>query len=268
MSEREEHIEDSHPSLRLTVGLMLLSMIAVSLAGFLTPSTLGKSRLLIGELLFILPAILYIMQKNYRFRHVFRLHMVEKRLLLPSLALAISIPVLTDELDKLLGNIIKMPPEIETFMRELLTANSAAEWLILFTAAVLVAGVAEEMLFRGLLQKALERRFDVNRAILLSAFFFALFHMSPWWLAQILILGVLLGFLAWRSDSIIPGVLLHCFNNAFALLMINLNPEGQGWYNWHDHVNPTVLVISAGLAYYGLKWFYQFTKSPETNNLA
>jgi len=260
----EKDFEERHPSLRLAVGLLFASMIAIGVTGFLTPSGLGKGRLLIGELLFILPPLLYLMQQNYPVRAVFRLHAIDRRLLLPSIALAISIPVLTDELDKLLGRIITIPPEIEELMRELLKAETPLDWLILFTAAVLVAGIAEEMVFRGMLQKALERRFDINRAILLSAFFFALLHISPWWLVQILILGALLGFLAWRSDSIIPGVILHCMNNLFALLLINLEPEQLSWYNWNDHVNPPILVISAAMAYYGLKWFYQLTEPQAT----
>ncbi|MFQ5677644.1 MAG: lysostaphin resistance A-like protein, partial [bacterium] len=113
--------------------------------------------------------------------------------------------------------------------------------------------------FRGMLQKAFEAKFELHQALFLSAFVFAMIHL-PFWLIQVLILGLILGFIAWRSDSILPTILLHCLNNAFSLLYANSNAENWDWYNWNGHVNPTVLVIAMGIFYYSGKGFIKLTR--------
>ena len=36
---------------------------------------------------------------------------------------------------------------------------------------------------------------------------------NPFWAVQIFIMGVIIGFLAWRTDSVIPGIIVHALNN-------------------------------------------------------
>ena len=56
----------------------------------------------------------------------------------------------------------------------------------------------------------------------------------------------------------------HCLNNGFALIFANTNPESWNWYNWNGHVNPTVLVIAAGLLFYSAKPFFRLTENTYT----
>ena len=43
--------------------------------------------------------------------------------------------------------------------------------------------------------------------------------MNPYWFFQIYILGIFLGFLAWKTNSIIAPLILHGLNNFIALLL-------------------------------------------------
>jgi len=223
---------------------------------------MGKASLLIGQSLLILPALVYISKKKYDVKEVFRLHPINRRLVLISIVLGVSITILTDEVDRIIGTFIEFPEELEQVLTDTLKATSMVDWILILFAGVILAGITEEMLFRGMLQKALERRFEINQAVFLSAFIFALIHAAPWWLIQILILGVVLGFMAWRSGSIIPGIILHCINNTFAIIFLNIAPENFSWYNWNDHINPPIIAIAACITFYGFKWFYKFTESP------
>jgi hypothetical protein len=106
--------------------------------------------------------------------------------------------------------------------------------------------------------------FAAGHAIFFSALIFAIVHLNPWWMMQILVLGVILGLLAWRSNSIIPGILVHSINNGLALLMLNIKPEHLHWYEWRGHVNPLIALLAAGAAYSGLKSFFRLTKDTAT----
>lgn len=227
---------------------------------------LPRVNLILGELCIIIPAFVYLRIKRYNIIKVFRLHPVNKNILFASMILGISITILIDELDRIINTFIELPPELEELLIEAMQAQSLSDWVILIIAVVLLAGILEEMLFRGLLLQSLERRFELPHAIFLSALIFALFHF-PLWLIQVIFLGIILGFLAWRSNSIIPGVILHCFNNAFAILFLNLDEDHLNWYNWHDHVNPPILVVAAALVYYTSKWFFKLTKTQHTSQI-
>ena len=250
-----------HPSLKIIFGLILAGFILMGLFSVFSLAGASTSSLLIfGEILFIVPTIVYLNRKNYNLREVFRFKLIDPKIIYLSFPLGISITILSDEIDRIVGTFIEIPAEWQELLAKTLIAESPLEWFNLFLGAVVLAGTIEEMLFRGMLQKAFERKFELHQAIFLTAFVFAIIHL-PFQLIQIMILGTVLGFIAWRSNSIIPTIILHCLNNGFALIFANSNPESWNWYNWNGHVNPTVLVIAAGLLFYSAKSFFRLTKN-------
>ena len=79
----------------------------------------------------------------------------------------------------------------------------------------LLAPLAEEMVFRGAILRALLRW--TSRpwvAIAISAVFFAVAHMNPAQLPHAFLIGLLLGWMYYRTDSIVPGVVYHWINNS------------------------------------------------------
>lgn len=262
MERRTENVEAAHPNLKVIFGVLFLGFILAGTVTILSLFYVPKMQLFLGEVVIILPALFYVMLKKYDFREVFRLYGISHKLVAVSALLGVSIIIISDEIDRIVSNFVQVSPEFEDLLKKLLTANTLLEWLVLFLSAVIVAGIIEEMLFRGMLQKALENRFEGISAIFFSAFVFAMFHPSPW-LIQVLVLGLVLGYLAWRSDSIVPSLILHSFNNAFALWMINSDPAKLNWYNWNGHVYPPILAVAACFTFYGFRWFHRFTQREE-----
>jgi len=83
------------------------------------------------------------------------------------------------------------------------------KWLGVIVSAI-SAGVCEETGFRGYMQRPIEEHHGAVIAILTSAVFFTLVHLNKAWsLAGMVPIvfgaGLLLGFLAWSSQSLIPG---------------------------------------------------------------
>ena len=93
-----------------------------------------------------------------------------------------------------------------------------AVWLAFFMAA-LVAGVCEEIGFRGYGQVLLEKRYTTKVAIAIVSVTFILFHLNQSWLPPIfihgLILSVFLGYLAFLTGSLIPAMIAHTGMDVF-----------------------------------------------------
>ncbi len=102
-----------------------------------------------------------------------------------------------------------------------------SDWVLLLFGVVIIAAVSEEMIFRGFLQISLEKKGDINRAVILSSITWTLIHVNPYWAIQIFITGVILGFLAWRTDSAYPSMIVHAANNFLSLLFINMDIEAD-----------------------------------------
>jgi membrane protease YdiL (CAAX protease family) len=87
------------------------------------------------------------------------------------------------------------------------------KWLVVVVSAA-SSGICEEVGFRGYMQRPIELRHGARFAILISSLFFTLLHLTKAWalIGMIPIVfgaGVLLGLLAWSSQSLIPGVIGH-----------------------------------------------------------
>ena len=90
----------------------------------------------------------------------------------------------------------------------------------------LMAPLAEELVFRGAILRALLRwKRNPWIGIVISAFLFALIHMNPVQMPHAFLIGILLGWMYYRTDSIIPGVVYHWVNNTVAYVMYNLYPN-------------------------------------------
>lgn len=87
---------------------------------------------------------------------------------------------------------------------------------LLFLA--LLAPVVEELVFRGLFYGWVAGRWGGLPALIVSSLAFAAAHFEPAHVILVLPLGILFGWLRWRSDSLLPSLFAHVVNNGFALL--------------------------------------------------
>lgn len=91
-------------------------------------------------------------------------------------------------------------------------------WLFIVMAAA-VAGVSEEVGFRGYMQVPLEERYGPRIAIGIVSVVFVLAHLNQAWAGGVLIIlfaiSALWGVLARVSGSIIPGIISHSLTDVF-----------------------------------------------------
>jgi sodium transport system permease protein len=89
-------------------------------------------------------------------------------------------------------------------------------WQIYVLVAILPA-VCEEFAFRGILLQGLKNRFHPIVRCLAVGIIFGLFHYTLFRIAPTAFLGVILTAIAMMTGSILPGMLFHAANNAFAI---------------------------------------------------
>lgn len=87
-------------------------------------------------------------------------------------------------------------------------------WLVLVLAMGVGPGIGEEVWVRGHLLRSLETRLRAGWAVAGSAALFALLHLDPAHMLFALPFGLVFGWLAIRTDSILPGILCHAFVNS------------------------------------------------------
>lgn len=106
---------------------------------------------------------------------------------------------------------IFIPPDKSV---EKLFENMTPLWGIAFVVLIaFLPGFIEETMFRGYIQTRLLKRWKPALAIGVSSTLFALVHITPHAIAVAFPLGVWFGYIAWKTNSIGPGIACHAFVN-------------------------------------------------------
>jgi len=93
--------------------------------------------------------------------------------------------------------------------------------LVLFGLNLIVfAGVCEELVFRGGAMWGIKNDFGKAAAILLSGIAFSIMHMNPMQTVHQFVLGCVMGYITIELKSMIPAIIIHALNNAFAFGML------------------------------------------------
>lgn len=99
-----------------------------------------------------------------------------------------------------------------------LAGAHGAERVQALVVLALLAGFAEELFFRGFMQTRLAQRWSSRAAVLVAAICFGAMHFDLVHSPLALCLGIWLGFVCERADSLWPAMLAHVANNAMATL--------------------------------------------------
>lgn len=107
-------------------------------------------------------------------------------------------------------------------MREFLNFSQPATLIVTGVLAVILAPMAEEFVFRGMLFAAFQRTIGVvGAAILLSAVWSVLhWGYSSQNLLALFLLGLLFAYIVWRTGSLWPAIVGHTANNFVAVVAL------------------------------------------------
>lgn len=97
-----------------------------------------------------------------------------------------------------------------------------------FITIGIIVPIAEEFVFRGAILRTLNEFMGKRRrwvAIAVSALLFALVHGNMAQGVGAFVIGLALGWMYVRTDSVVPGIVLHWVNNSIAVVLYKIYPE-------------------------------------------
>ncbi|MFA6335038.1 MAG: type II CAAX endopeptidase family protein [Bacteroidales bacterium] len=121
------------------------------------------------------------------------------------------------------------------FMKELLNQVSANKTSSLFML-VFFAPVLEELFCRGIILRGLLKHLSPVKAILWSAAIFGVIHLNPWQAIPAFLIGVLMGWIYWKTRSLWTTIFIHFINNGFAYIVTIFFPELPENAGYHDMI--------------------------------
>lgn len=119
----------------------------------------------------------------------------------------------------------------------------------------LLPAVFEELLFRGVILNACERSMGSIRTVFIVGFCFSLFHASPEQTVYQFVAGCVFAFVAVRSRSILPSVMMHFINNALIIIFAACHfLDESGALALSSGANIALTVLGACCLVGGLAW--------------
>ncbi|MDG6225340.1 MAG: type II CAAX endopeptidase family protein [Candidatus Thermoplasmatota archaeon] len=93
---------------------------------------------------------------------------------------------------------------------------------LLMVPIALLVPVIEEIAFRGAIQGSVSRVIGPLPSVISVSLLFAVSHLDPVRILPLFLTGLVLGWARHRSGSVLPGIVIHGFNNIAALTVIFL----------------------------------------------
>lgn len=119
----------------------------------------------------------------------------------------------------------ELMPEMPNLLEKELLEIMTSKWG--YFSVALLAPLVEELVFRGAILRSLLDKWPLRPgiAIIVSALVFSFCHGNPAQMPHAFIAGLLLGWMYWRTDSIVPGIALHWTNNSISFVLCNVMPN-------------------------------------------
>ncbi len=118
--------------------------------------------------------------------------------------------------------VVALLPEMPAFLEQTLKnlIQNTPLWATILSVSIF-APFFEELLCRGLVLRGLAQRMSPTNAIIISSIFFAVIHGNPWQAIPAFLLGLLFGYVYYKTGSLKLPMLMHAVNNTFSVIISN-----------------------------------------------
>ncbi len=172
--------------------------------------------LIITQMIIIAFPLLYCYYIKCDFRETFGLRKFD----IKYLAMGIPMAVVAFFTISFIQNImLDLIPSLQTLVDAMEDAIDLGGLLSQIVVISVLPAICEEVFFRGFLLKSFKVDKYPVMAIILTSLLFGIFHMNVLQFVTGLLLGLVLGFVTYKSKSIYPAMILHFLNNATAVVI-------------------------------------------------
>ncbi|EMS34862.1 abortive infection protein family [Mariniradius saccharolyticus AK6] len=148
--------------------------------------------------------------------------------------------------------------ELMAMTKFLTDFQNTGEFLMGLLVIGILAGIGEEVLFRGVLQPKLQFYIgNPHVGIWLAAFIFSAIHLQFYGFLPRMFLGAVFGYLYHYSGSLTYPIVAHILNNSFTVVMIYLNGLGKVEFNIEEteQVSLPLALLGLGVLLVALRFF-------------
>ena len=235
-------------------GNLLGSLLVVILGTFLPQQVLTDYSMLVVYPLSFLPAMVYAAHKSQRnslFETGYKLNSSHFgpfkgwQLALITVALSYATMLAADLPNYLNFKFTESIPALDSFykmMMEMLDKLTGGPFWSSFLLVAIFAPIFEEWLCRGMVLRGLLTRMKPAWAIVVSALFFALIHLNPWQALNAFIIGVIMGYVYYKSGSLWLTMLIHFVNNGTSVILSQFSSLDENAY-WIDMMDRSTYVV-------------------------
>lgn len=132
-------------------------------------------------------------------------------------------------------------------------------WLSMLTVA-LIGPVLEEVIFRGVILKGLLGRYSSLKALNVSSLLFVFVHLNPWQFVGAFGIGIISGWIYWKTNNLMLPIIMHVSNNLLFALF--------GKYFGRSYLIDTpmqqvfgsqmnqLMAVSVSIVLFGVIWYF------------
>jgi len=179
-----------------------------------------------GQILFLLIPTLFLAKIRYGTYQVVRVEFPDWKILLATIVAVIALQQVLQGY-MVLQDAIPMPDSVRRIVQQLqdmmegmysllIASNTPWEFMLVLLVAAITPAVCEEVLFRGLVQRAFGEAIVGWQAAVLAGVIFGAFHLNPFSLVAVSTLGIFFGLLVYRTGNLCLSIIAHAVNNALA----------------------------------------------------
>ncbi|MHC4728144.1 MAG: lysostaphin resistance A-like protein [Planctomycetota bacterium] len=218
----------SVPSIKVSLVLYGMTIVLATILGVVlvvsgnTSIRLGISLEFFVQWGFIfLPIVLVLRVWRYDIRKSLNLNVPERTPLIGILVLAPSSCIILHQMLAWQMSIFPMPDELNVLVEGVRDYGQTRTGLVfLLVVTAISPAICEEVLYRGILFSSLRRRLKPVPLTIVIALLFSLYHLHPYRIILVFLLGVLLTYVVLRTGSIYLSMLFHFIHNSLSLVFI------------------------------------------------
>lgn len=213
------------------LGNLLAIVVQAIFSAFIPMDLVQKYSMLVLYPLSFIPAMIYVGQQSQRnslFETGYKLssnnfgRLKGWQIALVTVALTFATMISADLPNYWNYKLTTLVPGMESFyelltkvMRELTGGPFWSSFLLV----AIFAPIFEEWLCRGMVLRGLLANLKPGWAIVVSALFFALIHANPWQALNAFIIGVVMGYVYYKTGNLWLTMLMHFVNNGTAVIL-------------------------------------------------
>ena len=204
--------------------VVALAAVGMIYAGGMMQLKFGYFGILGSQLIFVFIPLFIAIYTKKNLKETFKLRLCKPKYFASAFVMTVGAIMVGMVLSSIMSAIFKTSAQGATESMDALMTDNIFK--MLFVVA-LAPGICEELMFRGYLLSATENKFKSQRAILIVAVVFGIFHMSVVKFLTTALLGYVFAYIAHKSKSIVPGMTMHFMNNALSCLVM-VYPKQMG----------------------------------------